>query len=144
VAPTLLALAGADSGSSELRGRDLMLLMNAGEDDSTPGGPAVVAVRNNQKKFYAPWKAGRGDVNIAVRNGSLKAVVNVEIATVEVFDLEVDPGEMNDLIGERREDAERLAAFAADWLADCGARDATVSQLDEETLDQLRSLGYVD
>ena len=143
VAPTLLRLAGTAVEGSVLRGRDLGGLLEGGraDDDSEL---VITAVRDNQKKYYAPWKARRGDLNIAVREGSLKAIVNIEVGTVELYHLEVDMAETSDLARVRPEDAARLGAFAYEWLADCSGGEAATSELDEETLDRLRPLGYVD
>jgi arylsulfatase A-like enzyme len=143
VAPTLLRLAGTPVEGSVLRGRDLGGLLEGGraDDDSEL---VITAVRDNQKKYYAPWKARRGDLNIAVREGSLKAIVNIEVGTVELYDLEVDMAEKSDLARVRPEDAARLGAFAYEWLADCGGGESAASELDEETLERLRTLGYVD
>ena len=143
VAPTLLQLAGTAVEGSVLRGRDLGGLLGSGRANDY-SELVITAVRDNQKKFYAPWKARRGDLNIAVREGFLKAIVNVEVGTVELYDLDVDMAEKIDLAQVRPEDAARLGAFAHEWLAGCGGSEAAVSELDEETLDQLRTLGYVD
>jgi arylsulfatase A-like enzyme len=144
VAPTLLALAGVPDPGAPRQGRDLSALM-AGETGGDAEGPIVVAIRDNKKKYFAPWKTGRGDLNIALREGALKAIVNVEIGTVELYDLETDPGETDDLAGRRPDEAARFAEFATTWLSRCstGAEGAT-SDLDEATLDRLRALGYVD
>jgi arylsulfatase A-like enzyme len=146
VAPTVLALAGVGANREGLRGRDLARLV---ADGPGPGetGPVVVAMRDNRKKFFAPWKASRGDLNLAVRDGELKAIVNVEIGTVELYDLAADPGETVDLATRRPEDAARLAGFAAEeWLAGCagGAAGAGDADLDAATVERLRALGYVD
>lgn len=144
VAPTLIAAAGGDPEGSPLIGRDLARLVGAASE-TVASGPKVVAIRDNRKKYYAPWKASRGDLNIAVRDGVLKAILNVEVGSVELYDLEVDPGETTDLAAQRPDDATRLGAFAADWLAGCaGGAEAGTSELDEATLERLRSLGYVD
>lgn len=144
VAPTLLALAGVPDPGTAHQGRDLGALM-AGEAGSEEEGPIVVAVRDNKKKYFAPWKIERGDLNIALREDALKAIVNVEVGTVELYDLETDPGETDDLADRRPGEAARFADFAATWLARCGTgAEGATSDLDEATLDRLRALGYVD
>jgi arylsulfatase A-like enzyme len=143
VAPTVLALAGVDAAGTGLAGRDLTRLVD-GDPGPDGTGPVVVAMRDNRKKYFAPWKASRGDLNIAVRDGDLKAILNVEIGTVELYDLAADPGEQVDLSTRRPEDAARLAAFAAEWLAGCTGAGAGDAELDDETVERLRSLGYVD
>lgn len=144
VAPTLLSIAGVPRDDDGFRGRDLLQLVGNGpvSDDAEP---VIVAVRINRKKFFAPWKAERGDLNIALREGSFKAIANIDIGTVELYDLDTDPGEQDDIASEHPDDAARLGAFAAGWLArfESGG-EADASRLDDETLDRLRSLGYVD
>jgi arylsulfatase A-like enzyme len=139
----VLALAGVDAAGTGLAGRDLTRLVD-GDPGPDGTGPVVVAMRDNRKKYFAPWKASRGDLNIAVRDGDLKAILNVEIGTVELYDLAADPGEQVDLSTRRPEDAARLAAFAAEWLAGCTGAGAGDAELDDETVERLRSLGYVD
>jgi arylsulfatase A-like enzyme len=142
LAPTLVGRAGVAADGLGLRGRDLSPVI-ARQTPREPAAPAVVAVRRNEKKFYAPWKAERGDLNIALRDGDLKAIVNVEIGTVELYDLAADPEERSDLAGRRPDDAARLAAFAGDWLSRCSGT-AGESSLDDATVERLRALGYVD
>jgi len=144
VAPTLLALAGVPDPGASPHGRDLGALMT-GKTGGEEEGPIVVAVRDNKKKYFAPWKIGRGDLNIAIREGALKAIVNIEIGTVEIYDLEADPGETDDLADRRPDEAARFAEHAATWLSQCGTgAEGASSHLDEATVDRLRALGYVD
>ena len=112
----------------------------------TDPGPRVVSVRINRKKYYRPWKESRGDVNVVVRYGRFKGIWNQELGRIELYDLVSDPGERHDMSREKIEVAVKLERVAAEWFAECSARDleADSADLSEETKDQLRSLGYLD
>ena len=64
-----------------------------------------------------------------------------------MFDLGRDPGELTDLIDSRPEEARALGAELADWRGrtlPLAAPVASEQQPDPETLQKLKSLGYVN
>jgi len=64
------------------------------------------------------WRARRGTRTWrAVRDGSLKHLSRQDGEKFQewLFDLASDPGEKNDLLAKRHEDAERLKRLLADW-----------------------------
>ena len=64
----------------------------------------------------------------------------------ELYDLAADPGETNNLAASRPADAVKLAAAISDWRTKTAAFDGTAEtarRLSPETLDKLRSLGYI-
>ena len=66
----------------------------------------------------------------------------------ELYDREADPGELNNLHDGRRDIAERLRQLLNDWSApwvDAAYNSVGTSevQLDDETRERLRELGYV-
>ena len=138
VAPTLLDYLRLERPDT-FRGGDLFQSENA---------LRVVALRDNQKKYFRPYKELRGDVNVVLRQGMWKGIWNAEIDTFELYELEADPLEQMDT-SEDRELAESMRAFAHSQLVQCRQRakerpDATMDELDETTRRQLESLGYVD
>ncbi|UCG15433.1 MAG: sulfatase [Phycisphaerales bacterium] len=67
-------------------------------------------------------------------------------AGVELFDVRLDPGELNDVADDRGSVREELLGELRRWSESTGRREppARFDGLDAETLEQLRSLGYVE
>jgi len=128
------------------RGRSLMPLVR-GEQPGHPQTFIVPGMRHNTTRYYRPWVTTRGDVNIVVRCEQWKGVYNLDVDTLELYDLSADPREQEDVRAEHPELVQAMRAYAADWYEHC--QDWTtpaedVGELDEATLRNLRSLGYVD
>ncbi len=149
VVPTILETLNIDPGQVSLSGRSLLPLVRgeraAGESADQP---RLVGMRINQRKYYRPYKEQRGDVNIAVRDGHWKAILNVEPRTLELYDLGQDPSEQHDLALERPEVAARLRSFAAGRYAEllhrsAGAQAGGLEDGDQETLEALKAMGYL-
>jgi arylsulfatase A-like enzyme len=146
VMPTVfdyLKQAGLARGVS---GRSLMPLIR--DEASAPRGPRITAMRNNKKKYFRPWKERRGDVNVVVRDGSWKGILNAEVNGFELYDLSSDAGEKSELSGRQPQRAAALRELATRWLANCGPLDTSVGREALENLDQsyrktLETLGYV-
>jgi len=142
--PTVLDVIGAEP-SAGCAGRSLLPLLGEGGGEA---GPRVTAYRWNQKKLFTPWKETRGDENLVVREGSWKAIWNVETDSLELYDLAVDPGETRDLSAQERERSERLLAFARakrdEYLA-AGLvhRSEATQEISDEERARLRALGYL-
>ncbi|MFQ5490300.1 MAG: hypothetical protein ACE5GE_06215, partial [Phycisphaerae bacterium] len=134
--------------SAGCRGVSLVPLLSA----TAPADPELISVRGmrlNVKKYYRPYKEQRGDINLVLRQGRFKGIYNAEPGTLELYDLQADPGERNNLFATEASRAEALGAFARQWLSQCvqGDRNPPApdsDQLDEKTLENLRSLGYID
>jgi choline-sulfatase len=145
IAPTLLDYLGLPP-SGHYRGRSLLPLC---KHDSERGSIRMIAFRNNRKKYYRPYQQTRGNVNVGVRWGSWKGIWNVDLNTFELYDLDRDPGEKNDLSEREGETSAAMRKLARSELARCYQRARKSSReagsvLDEETLRRLESLGYVD
>jgi arylsulfatase A-like enzyme len=146
VLPTLFDWLDAPELAQNARGRSLMPLLR-GQQPTGDEELLVPAMRWNTKKYYRPWKESRGDVNVVVRRGQWKGIWNVEPKTLELYDLEHDPGEQRDLSGAFPDLAAEMLGFAAEFFNVC--RDNAVvpteqAEPDEETLQNLRALGYID
>jgi arylsulfatase A-like enzyme len=76
----------------------------------------VVSVRHNVKKYSRENRERRGDLNVVVRHGRWKGVLNADIGVFELYDLERDPGERHEMAGKHRGRAKRMRDFAASWL----------------------------
>ena len=135
--PTLLEAAGLDVPPG-IEGRSLF--QAAGEDEPRPA---------YSETFYEhyPKRAGEGEELVSVRLGGFKLVLRP--GRRELFDLEADPGERDNLYAEHPERVERLLrelrGLAVRWPAE--RRSATLELSEEETrnhLERLRALGYVE
>jgi hypothetical protein len=124
--------------SSGFQGRDLADLVgneDAAEDyvlsEMDLGGQRVRSIRRGDLKF--------------IETGKLPCVRDV---SVELFDLARDADEIMNLAGQDGSDEARLATALARWnvrlTEDRGAaEEVELADLDPETLDSLRALGYL-
>lgn len=80
-----------------------------------------------------------------IRTDRFKLVWRVNVAA-SLFDLERDPGETVDVAGERRELRDDLLAALRRWALSLDARAGSgpFESRDRESLEQLRSLGYLE
>jgi arylsulfatase A-like enzyme len=146
--PTILDAVGRPELASGCRGTSLLPLLDGGAqrdfDDL-----AITALRINRKKYYRPYKETRGDFNVVIREGGFKGIWNVETQTFELYDLAVDPLEQVDLAEGSGDRTASMQRFARAWLDACTGPEAGQTpvhpeELDEESLENLRSLGYVE
>jgi arylsulfatase A-like enzyme len=81
----------------------------------------------------------------AIRRGDWKLILNVESGGLELFNVVADPGEQENLADSEPENAQRLRDDLLRFLAGVAAvgTDSPHVPLDEETLERLRALGYV-
>jgi len=144
LAPTILDYLGQSELSAGCRGRSLMPLLTG------PGGEGgaearVTALRHNKKKYYRPFKEGRGDLNVVVRRGKWKAIWNDDVQRLELFDLAGDSAERQDLSARESELAGALGDFAKSYLEECKVAEsgAGAELPTAEDLERLKSLGYI-
>lgn len=129
---TVLGLVGIDDGP-ETQGRDLSLVL-AGRAPA-PTLDAYSESLVSQIGFgMAPLHAVRSE-----------ALTYIRAPRRELYDRALDPGELHDLSIVRPDEADRLDARLATILDESArlAHASTARPLDQETLDQLRALGYV-
>ena len=137
VATTALAMAGVPS-AAPLDGQDLTPLLAGGAPD--PAGRAFA-------ESCRPWQIERrhaGWKNLhkaqAVREGSLKLIATPFQDKLELYDLAADPGELRNVVGDRPEDAKRIAGALEGWRG--GAVDIAVP--DAENMERIKALGYIE
>jgi hypothetical protein len=85
---------------------------------------------------------GKSEV-VALLDGRYKLVLEPSDKRARLFDIENDPMERKDLAPAQRE---RVAEMAVRWSEICGGgqrSDAATSEMDEETKQKLRALGYI-
>lgn len=147
VMPTIFDYLGRQELDRESRGQSLLpLIRNHGS--TRQRSMVATSERINKKKFYRPYKVQRGDRNLVVRQQHWKAIWNIELDAVELYDLDADPGERNELSTREPVRAAAMRDYARRWLAACTQRGqrgpSTPLQFDNETRENLRALGYVE
>jgi len=144
--PTILDYIGLEKLCAGCRGQSLLPVLGSElSDDETK--TLVPTMRHNERHFYRTWKQGRGDVNVVLRRGSLKAIWNAEPDAVELYELEADAGETSNLQPQRQAEARQLRDEAAAWLATCRSQlqpPVTVDSIDPRAIEQLRAVGYIN
>jgi arylsulfatase A-like enzyme len=146
--PTILDYLGISPGSGEMQGESLMRYWT-GPDDA----PEQVAytealntrfekksVRTSRHKYVLHVPAG------LVRQFG-RGTLPARPLRAQLFDLEADPGERNNLLkGEPTPEARSVAAELDRMLRDHVARNrgrAEPFQLNQDTIDRLEALGYM-
>lgn len=126
--PTFLDLAGFEP-PDRIEGRSLVPLLEGAEEGDRPAFAEAI--------IYGP------DRRALVRDG-YKYVWSPDEPHF-LFDLEADPGETTNLIGSEPERAESMRSEIEAWLArGTGKRPDVRGTLDEETLEELKALGYIE
>ncbi len=148
IAPTLLDVLGVAAPVS-MQGRSFRRLLHerAGWSERPAysewvgsGGETVYAVRDGRWKYvHNPDHVRPNDVPYCYHPGT-----GFDLAAAELYDLDVDPGEADNIAPAHPEIVARLAGMLQDWLHD---QDPAASQpllpRDAETLEELKALGYL-
>ena len=129
VTPTLLDLLGQRQPDG-LQGRSLAPLMTGATTD--------LNLDAYTESLYARNHYGWSELK-ALRSGRFKYI---ETTRPELYDLERDPGERQNLYDERRQLAERMALELA-RLGEEGSGGGGPSAVDPETRERLAALGYI-
>jgi arylsulfatase A-like enzyme len=133
--PTLAALAGA-TVPDVVQGRSLLPILG-GDEQALPPVSALASFVRSSMVFHM------------VRAGSDKLVYYASEGVREMYDLQRDPGELNNIVDASPQRARHLEALLAEWLSAEEALREHVAygperRLTPEVLEQLRSLGYLD
>jgi len=139
LAPTLINGLGIEAGSVEYVGRNLIPLAF----DGTTYRRDLYAYTRGRVAF------SEGEAAVyAYRSGPYKVLYSDGLDILELYNLEEDPGEREDLVSveplRARYMAQRAMLQKRDnlaMLAQMGPQQ--IEALDEETLRQLRALGYI-
>jgi len=137
LAPTIVELLGVEPAGMVLQGRNLF-------SDLAADGPPIRPVplfrgRVPRKLIGGRWVEGE---RTAIRSGRWKYLTST-LEPPELFDLEADPDERNNCIGDHPGQAERLHAELESWFPEPGEPSSAEPPLDEESHRALEALGYV-
>lgn len=90
-------------------------------------------------------KRSKGLLSVGVIAGDSKEIFRVKNNSHLRFDLEVDPGELDNLVTADGPPGDHVLECLGAISEDLGALDRlTAKKLDEETIEQLRVLGYIE
>jgi len=147
IVPTVAEATGADALKLDGAGRSLIPLLHA-DTEAQEEPMRVTSLRLNMRSWYRRSMRARGDHNVVVRDGMYKAIWNVQLDTVELYDLRSDPGEEHDLHETETQRAEAMRAFARTSVLDSivrvtGTQSALLKSLDPETRRILREAGVI-
>ncbi|GAB4340072.1 MAG: sulfatase [Candidatus Abyssubacteria bacterium] len=130
IAPTILALCGENPPAS-LQGRSLLPLLG----QNVPEWPEHAFVE-------ADWRNEKHDIKRAVRTNGYKLYYDRLTGEEELYDLEKDPAEQVNILGEQPDVAEALRQRLREWMSSPRGTPQTIT-LTETEKDQLRALGYM-
>ena len=143
VMPTILDAVGREDLAADSQGESLLRRIEGGVTSTS----RVTGLRHNVKKFFRPFKEGRGDINVVIVDGRWKGIYNVELGSLELYDLAEDPAEERDLSGDEPQRTRSMLREAHVYYRECVARQesAVVDESMSSTEEQmLRSLGYIE
>jgi arylsulfatase A-like enzyme len=84
------------------------------------------------------------DVIRMVRRGHLKLITNLETGRRELYDLKADPTEREDLSEAQPKLADELSALMDEFFVRPDEAQPNTLELDPETVERLRKLGYIE
>lgn len=90
-------------------------------------------------------KRSKGLLSVGIVDGDRKEILRVKNNTHMLFDLGADPGELANLVIENGPAGDPLLECLGTVSEGLGALDRlTAKKLDDETIEQLKALGYID
>lgn len=144
IAPTIVELLGVRA--PHFAGRSLMSLLDRESSQPEPLeqvafaelGPAIYSVRTPR------WRLITNPEEARIRAGGRDSTRSCYlIDQAELYDLSIDPRELHNVIEDHPEAAERLRAELSRWLESTPVHQAPEEAMREETIDELRALGYL-
>lgn len=142
VLPTLLGFIGRYRAAEELPGRDLGAALLSEQAKPLGAGHPIHLFRQHFREGMHPKLPLKG-VQHGLREGRWKVIVAPEEGTRELYDLKDDPAETTDLAEDNPLTLEILADKIDAWVERFGVA-GDIGPRDEEDVERLRALGYVD
>ena len=137
VAPTIFELLGREG--FETQGASLFAQGRGGGGD----GSDLVFSEREVFSLARQWEY-RATEQFAVSDGRYQLVVTDPFSRTALYDLERDPGGLNDLSEKMPELAERLLAELRSWLERVPEPGVVGADVPAEKIDALRALGYIE
>jgi arylsulfatase A-like enzyme len=144
VMPTILDFIGRPDQCPTCRGRSLLPLLGA-KPDQPPALRVIPSMRFNQQGYFKPSAESRGNLNVVIRQGDWKGIWNAEVENTELYNLNEDEFEAQNIEAGNQDLAGQHAAAGRQWLENCFANGQPAddsNELDEATKEKLRALGY--
>jgi len=92
-----------------------------------------------------PFVVAEAHDKVVVRSAGLKLIADREGGSFELYDLTRDPRETRNLASERPGDLERMRAYLESWRQSLlPAPEVELREIDAETVEGLKKLGYID
>ena len=141
ITPTILDLAGIDPKNWPFHGQSLAanLRNDIPPDDNRP----VYLLRCHYDGFIGDQKIWAKGEKFGIRLGKWKYIEGEEENTKELFDLEEDPKELNNLYSELLDKATEFSLQLKNWLKSYRKAKPEI-KIDKEDIEKLRTLGYVE
>lgn len=148
ILPTVCGVLGIESEGSPLDGRSLIPVL---EGKETADRDFMAELAGNLLNSHVPGRS-------AVNRGLDKLILNQRLTpddlefftfpppvtdAIELFDLENDPEEVQNLVHQRRELSQRLIKRIREIYAAAGERGTGRAEVDDALREQLKALGYI-
>jgi arylsulfatase A-like enzyme len=141
VLPTLFDLLGIEASPGEFQGRSLAAALR-GEGSLDPDRPVFLHRRDYAQQQLSTYRLN-GQA-FAVRLGRWKYIDRPDEQAQELYDLERDPDDRQNLDGTDPGPAAELAALLGRWRRERSRVDPVRAATDDNTRERLRALGYVE
>ncbi len=107
--------------------------------------PSLVPWMTGRPTAEDPFGVAEAQDEVVVRTADLKLMARRDSSAFELYDLAADPGETADVTRQRRGELQRLRSYLETWRESLRPAAASeMQELDPETLEGLKALGYVD
>lgn len=124
VAPTIVDYAGLDPAELDMEAQSLRPLIE--------GGPPPEAIQ------VSSWGTLR-----AAKKGRFKLILDLSDDSMELFDVETDPGETTDVQTAHPEAVRSLRALIRDWVRSAGKNSDQQLREGRDAQERLKALGYL-
>ena len=129
-----------DVSEGAYHGRSLAAALR-GQSDLDEQRPVFLHRRPFQGDFRGSYWA-KGEV-FGVREGQWKYLEGKEEKLRQLFDLDQDPKEKENLLEEFPDIAKKLARKIEQWKLAHQSADGVINQMTDEDIEKLRALGYI-
>ncbi len=138
--PTILDLLSIDCEEENMDGKSLMPLIVNDVHKSNPEFAISQAIFNPEERSIELF---------SIRTNDWKYILNISTDHAELYNLNDDPSEKNNIVNDRIKVAKSLRAKLNEHINDISNREETFGphekvKIDEEVKARLRNLGYID